>query len=74
MFLQTFLSTTFLFLYYLALEIAPVSIVIPIVTTSPLTVAVLSYLFLPDLEHVMSKIGASASRVVAGSVIITLYS
>ena len=68
------LNTTFLFLYYLALETAPVSVVIPIVTTSPLIVAVLSYLFLPDLERVTSKLVASASIVVVGAAIIALYS
>lgn len=68
------LNTAFLFLYYLALEVAPVSVVIPIVTTSPLIVAVLSYLFLPDLERVTPKLVASASVVVVGAVIITLFS
>lgn len=66
-------NSAFLFLYYLGLEVAPVSIVVPIVTTSPLVVAVLSWAFLSHLEHVTWRLVTAASIVVAGAVIITLY-
>lgn len=67
------LNTLFLFFYYLGLEVAPVSVVIPIVTTSPLLVAILSYLFLPQLERVTPQLVAAASVVVVGAVTVTLY-
>lgn len=68
------LNTLFLLFYYLGLEVAPVSVVIPIVTTSPLLVAILSYLFLPQLERVTPQLVAAASVVVVGAVTVTLYS
>ena len=68
-----FLNTGFLLFYYLSLAVAPVSVVIPIVTTSPLLVALLSYMFLPQLERVTPQLVAAAGVVVAGAVTVTLY-
>lgn len=67
------LNSAFLVFYYLALEIAPVSVVIPIVTTSPLIVATLSYLFLPKSERVTLKLLGAASIVVVGALIIMMH-
>lgn len=66
-------NTTFLVLYYLALEIAPVSVVVPIITTSPVAVVVLSRLFLPRLERITWRTGAGALVVVVGGVLTTLF-
>lgn len=68
-------NTSFLLSYYAALEVAPVSLVVPIVQTSPLVVMVLSLLFLPArLERVTWRLASGASIVVAGAVLVTLFS
>lgn len=68
-------NTSFLLSYYAALRVAPVSIVVPIVQTSPLVVIVLSLLFLPTrLERVTWRLAAGAAVVVAGAVLVTLAS
>lgn len=60
-------NTLFLLGYYVALEIVPVSVVVPLHITSSLFVIVFSYLFMPQrLEHITWKLAASA--VVVGSV------
>jgi drug/metabolite transporter (DMT)-like permease len=66
-------NTTFLVFYYFALEVTPVSVVVPIVTTSPVAVVVLSRLFLPRLEQITWRIAAGAVVVVAGGVLTTLF-
>lgn len=66
-------NSAFLFLYYLGLEVAPVSVVVPIVTTSPLVVVVLSWAFLSHLERVTWRLVTAASTVVVGAIVITLY-
>jgi drug/metabolite transporter (DMT)-like permease len=65
-------NTTFLVSYYTGLAVAPVSVVTPLVQTSPLFVAVLAYLFLPDLEHVSQYVVGGVSLVVAGAALITV--
>lgn len=68
-------NTLFLLSYYGALQIAPVSIVVPIIQTSPLVVMVLALLFLPDqLERVTRCLAAAAAIVVVGAVAVTLFS
>lgn len=68
-------NTSFLLSYYAALQVAPVSLVVPIVQTSPLVVMALSLLFLPTrLERVTWRLGSGASIVVAGAVLVTLFS
>lgn len=66
-------NTLFLGAYYAALQAAPVSLVVPIVQTSPLIVALLSFLFLPTrLERVSPVLLASAVIIVGGAILITL--
>jgi DME family drug/metabolite transporter len=67
------LNTGFLLLYYTALTVAPVVLVVPIVQTSPLFVLVLSVLFLQRRERVTRQLAAGAVVVVVGAVLVTLY-
>ena len=68
-------NTTFLLCYYLALEIAPVSVVSPINITYLLFVLLFSALFLPrQLERVTRPLVVAAVVVVVGIVILTLSS
>ncbi|WP_049986338.1 DMT family transporter [Halobellus rufus] len=65
-------NTLFLLGYYVALSIAPVNIVSPIVVTNTLFVVVLAALFMPDrLERVSWRLIAAAGVVVTGVVLIT---
>lgn len=66
-------NTAFLFLYYASLSIAPVSVVVPIIQTSPLIVMVLSVAFLSRLERVTWKLLTGACVVVGGAVVLTAY-
>ena len=67
-------NTLFLLGYYLALEIAPVSIVAPIIVTNTLFMVVLSALFMPNrLEAVTGKLAIAATVVLAGVMLITVY-
>ena len=65
-------STGFLVAYYSALEIAPVVVVTPIMQTSPLLVVLFSVVFLRGLERVTWRIGAAATLVVGGAMVITV--
>lgn len=68
-------TTLFLIGYYGALELAPVSIVAPIIVTNTLFVVVLAWLFMPSqLERVTRHLFVAATVVVAGVVIITVFS
>ncbi len=67
-------NTMFLLGYYLALTIAPVNVVSPIIVTNTLFVVVLSALFLPKrLERVPWQVVAAAVVVVTGVLVITVY-
>jgi len=66
-------NTAFLALYYLALETAPVSLVLPIVTTSPVLVVLFSRILLPQLERITWRVGAGAVVVAAGAALTTLF-
>ncbi|QLG29764.1 DMT family transporter (plasmid) [Halorarum halophilum] len=67
-------NTLFLVGYYVALEIAPVSIVTPIIITNTLFVVVLSALFMPKhLERVTWKLAGAATAVVVGVGVITAF-
>lgn len=66
------LNTLFLLFYYLALEIAPVSIVVPLVMLSPIFVVAFSGLFLSHLERVTLRIFVAATTVVLGAILVTL--
>lgn len=66
-------NTLFLLGYYVALTIAPVNVVSPLVVTNTLFVVVLSALFMPErLERVSWQIVAAALVVVTGVVLITV--
>nr|WP_243637883.1 EamA family transporter [Natrarchaeobius chitinivorans] len=67
-------STTAGFLaYFAALEVAPVVIVMPLLQLTPLIVAGLSMVFLPQrLERVTWRVGASALIVVIGATLVSL--
>ncbi len=62
-----------LVLYFAALEVAPVVIVVPILQMMPLFVLVLSLLFLPQqLENVTPRLFAAAVVVVVGATMVSL--
>ncbi len=66
-------NTVFLFGYYGALKLEPVSLVVPLVQSSPLLVIGLSMLFVRDeLERVTWRLVAGACVVVAGAIGVTL--
>jgi drug/metabolite transporter (DMT)-like permease len=65
-------STGFLLAYYAGLSVSRVSIVVPIVQTSPLLVVAMSIVFLSRLERVTPKLIVSATIIVAGGIIVTL--
>lgn len=66
-------NTVFLLGYYVALAIAPVNVVSPIIVTNTLFVVVLSALFMPErLERVTWQIVAASVVVVVGVLIITV--
>lgn len=65
-------SALFLFAFYAGIEVAPVAVVVPVMQTSPLLVAAISYLFLQRLERVTPRLVAGAALVVAGTIAITV--
>jgi len=68
-------NTLFLLGYYGALELEPVSLVVPLVQSSPLVVILLSVLFVSDdLERITWRLTAGALIAVAGAVGVTLLS
>lgn len=66
------LNTTFLLSYYAALEVTKVSIVVPLLQTSPIFVMVLSLLFLPTLERITARLIIGTLIVVCGTVVVTV--
>lgn len=67
-------NTVFLVGYYVSLEMAPVNVIIPVLTTSTLFTVLLSAIFLPErLERVTWKIAIGATIVVLGVLAITVY-
>lgn len=66
-------NSMFQITYYLALIIAPVALVVPIVQMSPLFVAIVGYLYLQHLERVTPRLIAGALIVVGGGILVTLY-
>lgn len=66
-------STIGLASYFLALTVAPVVVVIPIIQLSPLVVLVVSALFLSRrLERVTWRLAAAAVAVIAGATLVSL--
>ena len=67
-------NTLFLFGYYGALGYEPVSVVVPLVQSSPLFVIALSALFVTDeLEQITWRIVVAGAVVVVGAVGVTLF-
>lgn len=66
-------NTVFLGLYYGALELAPVNIVIPMVQTSPFFIMVISYVLLPKLEYITPQLAGGATCVVSGAIIVVSF-
>ena len=67
-------NTLFLFGYYVALSIAPVSVVVPILIIYPVFVVALSAIFMPQrLERVTWRLATLAVIVVAGVLAVTVY-
>ncbi|WP_197052493.1 EamA family transporter [Halobellus rufus] len=68
-------NTVFLLGYYGALELEPVSLVVPLVQSSPLVVILLSVLFVSDnLERITPRLVVGALVAVAGAIGVTLLS
>ena len=68
-------NTIFLLGYYGALELEPVSLVVPLVQSSPLVVILLSVLFVSDdLERITWRLVVGALIAVAGAIGVTLLS
>lgn len=65
-------NTAFLLSYYTALSFTPVTVVVPIMQTSPVFVVGLSLLSLQRIERVTWRVAAGTLVVVAGSVVVTL--
>lgn len=66
-------NTVFLVSYYAALEIAPVTIVYPILQTSPIFIIGLSLLFVPShLERITWKLVLGAVIIVAGTIVVVI--
>ena len=66
-------SSLSLLLYYVALSLAPVSIVVPILASNTLFVVVISRVFMPErLERVTWQLGIGATVVVSGVIMITI--
>lgn len=66
-------NTWFLLAYYGALELEPVSVVVPLVQSSPLLVILVSILFVrDDLERVTWRLAIGAAVVVAGAIGVTV--
>lgn len=66
-------NSVFLYAYFAALDVAPVVVVVPIVQSSPLLVAGISYVFLTDVERVTRRTATATVLVVLGAVTITLF-
>lgn len=66
-------NTLFQVAYYAAISAGKVVVVVPVVQTSPLFVAALALVALPDLERVTWRLLAASGIVVAGAVCVTVF-
>lgn len=66
-------NTIFLVTYYVALTVAPVVVVVPLMYTTPLFVAAISYVFLQRLEKVTLRLIGASLIVVVGAVLVTVF-
>lgn len=65
-------NTLFLVSYYLALDLAPVVLVVPVLQTSPLFVILLSVIFLRRLERVTWRLAGAATLIVIGAALVSV--
>jgi uncharacterized membrane protein len=65
-------NTLFLLVYYLALSVAPVALVVPLTQTSLLFVLVLSVAFLRHLERVTPRLVVATVLVLVGTVLVAV--
>jgi uncharacterized membrane protein len=65
-------NTAFLLVYYAALSIAPVALVVPLTQTSLLFVVVLSVVFLQHLERVTPRLVVATVFVLVGTVLVAV--
>lgn len=66
-------NTTFVFVYFQGLALAPVSVVVPIVQSSPVLVIILSFVFIQRLERVTGRLIAYGSVVVVGTILVSVH-
>ena len=66
-------SAVFMLAYYAALAVSRVSVVVPIMQTSPLIVVLLSAAFLRRIETVTLRLVTAAAVIVAGGVTVTYF-
>lgn len=66
-------NTIFLGLYYGALELARVNIVVPIIQISPFFVILMSYFLLPKLERITLRLAGGAACIVSGAIIVVNF-
>lgn len=66
-------NSGFLFAYYGGLWVARVSVVVPIMQTSPLIVAAVSAVFFRELERVTALLVVGSAIVVTGAIAVTVF-
>lgn len=66
-------NTIFLALYYSALGMAPVNVVVPLMQTSPFFVVLISYFALPQLEPITWRLILGTIAVISGAVIVVTF-
>jgi len=70
--LAGFGNTGFMLAYYIGLSVSQVSIVVPIMQTSPLLVIAISSIYLRDIETVTPRIVGAAGVIIIGAISVTL--
>jgi uncharacterized membrane protein len=66
-------NTVFVLALYASLSVAPVTVVIPIIQSSPLFVVLLSYVFLRDIEQITPTLVAGVGVVVVGGSFVVVF-
>lgn len=66
-------NSAFLLAYYGALNVAPVGVVVPIIQTSPVLIAGLSYVFIREHERVTPSLVAGTLVVVTGAITVVHF-
>lgn len=66
-------SAGFMLAYYAGLSVSRVSVVVPIMQTSPLLVVLASAVFLRRSEKVTPRLATAAAVIVAGAITVTYF-